>query len=75
MLDWMYLVRSDGPVVPGPPSSCPYSPECVEEEFSEVRMQDPALPRPDRPRIAAVGTPDSGPFLMFVIAPWCAVCT
>jgi hypothetical protein len=21
---------------------CPYSPECVEEEFSEVRLQDPA---------------------------------
>jgi hypothetical protein len=41
MLDWMYLVRSDGPVVPGPPSSCPYSPECVEEEFSEDEMRRP----------------------------------
>jgi hypothetical protein len=36
-----------GPKYSGPTSS-PYSPECVEEVFSEVRIQDPAYPRPDR---------------------------
>ena len=45
----------------------PYSPT-----FGE---QDPAQPRPDRPRIAAVGTPACDPFLMFDLAPKRAVCT
>src|SRR5918998_3925486 len=30
------------------PATCPYSPECVEGKFSEVRMQDPAWPRSRR---------------------------
>ena len=47
----------------------------VEVQFSEVRMQDPALPRPDRPRIAAVGTLASGPFLMFDLALYSAAYT
>jgi hypothetical protein len=46
-----------------------YSPNVVEVEFSEVWMEDPAQPHPDRPRIAAVGAPASGPFLMFDLAP------
>jgi hypothetical protein len=35
------LVEGRDPSVFGPPS-CPYSPECVEGEFSEVGMQNAA---------------------------------
>jgi hypothetical protein len=28
--------------------SYPYSPKCLEVDFSEVRIQHPAYPRPDR---------------------------
>jgi len=34
------ILRDPGPYF------CLYSPECVEEEFSEVRIRDPAYPRP-----------------------------
>jgi hypothetical protein len=43
--------------------------------FCEVQMQDPAPPRPDRLRTAAVGTPASGPFLMFDLALQRGACT
>jgi hypothetical protein len=36
--------RIQHPAYPGP-SSCPYSPKCVEEEFSEVDIQHPAYLR------------------------------
>jgi hypothetical protein len=37
--------RAGAPDSPGP-SLCPYSPECVEVEFSEVRIQKRAYPQP-----------------------------
>ena len=53
------ILRDPGPYF------CLYSPECVEEKFSEVLCRTLHRTRPDRPGIAAVGTPASGPFLMY----------
>src|SRR5215218_108292 len=36
-----------------------YSPSCLELEFSEVHIQDPAYPHPDTPRITPPDTPHS----------------
>jgi hypothetical protein len=45
--------RAGAPDSPGP-SLCPYSPECVEVEFCEVRKFTPLVSgRRDRPRCAA----------------------
>src|SRR5215217_8566961 len=49
-------------------SSCPYSPKCVELEFSEVHIQDPAYTRPDTPRITPQDTPHS-PALLELVTP------
>jgi hypothetical protein len=35
------FARARAPNSPGP-SSCPYSPKCLEVVFSEVHIQDPA---------------------------------
>src|SRR5215217_710257 len=41
--------------MPGP-SLCPYSPECVELEFSEVHIQDPEYPHSGTPKNTHPGT-------------------